>query len=264
MVAAEFSTLGRQAQASAFWNKDMETMPRERLDALHLHRLQSLVRYAYEFSPFYHKRFDEIGLKPRDIRTIEDFKRKVPLTDKSEFVHLQRERPPYGPTLALPPEFVAHHAETSGTTGVPLAIPYSMYDTIRYGESWAYGFWALGIRPDRQLLFRLQLGEFRRFLERLLGRAPSRRPGDLRRRPRHQGPYPGDPAPAADCAHLHPDLRAAHSGGRRRDGRRSESLLVKYTYHAGEPGPTALPAMRAEIERAWDAKAGELTGNRGS
>jgi phenylacetate-CoA ligase len=35
---------------------------------------------------------------------------------------------------------------------------------------------------------------------------------------------------------------------------------IKYTCHAGEPGPTALPAMRAEIERAWGAKAGELLG----
>jgi phenylacetate-CoA ligase len=35
---------------------------------------------------------------------------------------------------------------------------------------------------------------------------------------------------------------------------------IKYTFHAGEPGPTALPAMREQIERAWGAKAGELLG----
>ena len=35
---------------------------------------------------------------------------------------------------------------------------------------------------------------------------------------------------------------------------------IKYTYHAGEPGPTALPAMRAQLEQAWGAKAGELLG----
>jgi len=35
---------------------------------------------------------------------------------------------------------------------------------------------------------------------------------------------------------------------------------IKFTYHAGEPGPTALPAMRAAIEKAWGAKAGELLG----
>jgi phenylacetate-CoA ligase len=35
---------------------------------------------------------------------------------------------------------------------------------------------------------------------------------------------------------------------------------IKFTYHAGEPGPTALPAMREQIEKAWGAKAGELLG----
>ena len=35
---------------------------------------------------------------------------------------------------------------------------------------------------------------------------------------------------------------------------------MKFTYHAGEPGPTALPGMREQIERAWGAKAGELLG----
>ena len=35
---------------------------------------------------------------------------------------------------------------------------------------------------------------------------------------------------------------------------------IKFTYHAGEPGPTALPGMREQIEKAWGAKAGELLG----
>ncbi len=35
---------------------------------------------------------------------------------------------------------------------------------------------------------------------------------------------------------------------------------IKYTYHAGEPGPTALPAMRTQLEELWGAKAGELLG----
>jgi len=35
---------------------------------------------------------------------------------------------------------------------------------------------------------------------------------------------------------------------------------INFTYHAGEPGPTALPAMREQIEKAWGAKAGELLG----
>ena len=142
------SVLGKTASESKFWNEYTETLPREQLDALHLQRLQAIVDYAYHCSPFYRRKFDACGLKPGDIQSLDDFKRKVPLTDKSEFVEQQLAAPPYGPTLALPEEFVAHHCETSGTTGKPLAIPYSMYDTVRYGESWVYGY--LGARhPPR-------------------------------------------------------------------------------------------------------------------
>ncbi|MFI4986725.1 MAG: phenylacetate--CoA ligase family protein, partial [Alphaproteobacteria bacterium] len=138
-------------------------MPREELDALHLRRLQALVRYTYARSAFYKSRFDALGLKPGDIRTLEDFKRRVPITDKSDFIAQQQEAPPYGPTLALPPEFVVHHCETSGTTGVPLGIPYAMSDTVRYGESWVYGYWALGIRPSDTFYFAFSWGNFAGF-----------------------------------------------------------------------------------------------------
>ena len=117
MTSTQLSTLGKAARDSKFWNQYTETMPRDQLDALHLRRLQALVHYVYERSPFYRQKFDRIGLKPQDIRTLEDYKRKVPLTDKSEFIDLQLADPPYGLTLALPLEFVAHHAETSGTSG---------------------------------------------------------------------------------------------------------------------------------------------------
>ena len=35
---------------------------------------------------------------------------------------------------------------------------------------------------------------------------------------------------------------------------------VKFTYHAGEPGPNAVPAMRRQLEEGWGARAGELLG----
>ena len=78
--------LGKPARESEFWNAHIETVPRAELDAWHLQRLTKLVHYAYERSPFYREKFDRAGLKPADIRSLEDFKRKVPLTDKSEFI----------------------------------------------------------------------------------------------------------------------------------------------------------------------------------
>lgn len=252
--------LGKTARESEFWNAHIETMPRAQLDALHLQRLKKLVHYAYERSPFYREKFDRAGLKPADIRSLEDFKRKVPLTDKSEFIDLQLESPPYGPIAALPADFIAHHCETSGSTGKPLAIPYSTYDTIRYGESWVYGYWALGIRPSDTFYFAFSWGNFAGFWSAYWG---ARRLGCrvisgggldtkghiqaiLRMRPTVLISTPTFALRmAAVAAEMGVDLAASS---------------IKYTYHAGEPGPTALPAMRTQLEELWGAKAGELLG----
>ncbi len=255
-----FSVLGKSTGESKFWNEYTETLPREQLDALHQQRLKAMVDYAYQFSAFYRKKFDACGLKPSDIQSLEDFKRKVPVTDKSEFIELQLEAPPYGPTLALPSDFVAHHCETSGTTGKPLAIPYSAYDTVHYGESWVYGFWGLGIRPSDTFYFAFSWGNFAGFWSAYWG---ARRLGCrvisgggldtkghihaiMRMRPTVLISTPTFALRmAAVAAEMGVDLAQSS---------------IKFTYHAGEPGPTALPAMRAAVEKAWGAKSGELLG----
>ena len=260
MTSTPLSTLGRPARESLFWNEATETMPRARLDALHLHRLKSLVQYAYDYSPFYRKKWDATGLKPQDIRTLEDFRRKVPITDKSEFIQLQQESPPYGPTLALPQEFIVHHCETSGTTGLPLGIPYSMIDTVRYGESWVYGWWGLGIRPADTLYFAFGWGNFAGFWSAYWG---ARRlgcrvisGGGLDTKGHIQAIRRLKPTVLIST----PTFALRMAAVAAEMGVDMAKSSIKFTYHAGEPGPTALPAMRAEIERAWGAKAGDILG----
>ena len=260
MTSTPLSALGRAARESLFWNEATETMPRARLDALHLHRLKSMVRYAYDYSPFYRKKWDAIGLKPKDVRTLEDFKRKVPITDKSEFIQLQQESPPYGPTLALPQEFIVHHCETSGTTGLPLGIPYSMIDTVRNGESWVYGWWGLGIRPTDTLYFAFGWGNFAGFWSAYWG---ARRlgcrvisGGGLDTKGHIQAIQRLKPTVLIST----PTFALRMAAVAAEMGVDLAKSSIKFTYHAGEPGPTALPAMRVEIERAWGAKAGELLG----
>jgi phenylacetate-CoA ligase len=260
MTSPPLAILNSASMGSPFWNRLTETMPRAQLDKLHLQRVQALAHYAYENTPFYRKKFDNAGLKPSDIRSLDDLKRKVPITDKSEIIELQQQRPPYGDTLALPMDFVAHHCETSGTTGLPLAIPYSTYDSVRYGESWVYGFWGLGIRPSDTLYFAFGWGNFAGFWSAYWG---ARRLGCrvisgggldtkghieaiLRMKPTVLISTPTFALRiAAVAAEMGVDL---------------SNSSIKFTYHAGEPGPTALPGMRDQIEKAWGAKAGELLG----
>jgi phenylacetate-CoA ligase len=257
---ADISPISKQAAESRFWNEYAETLPREQIDAMHAKRLQKLVHYVYANSPFYRAKFDAAGLKPKDIQTIEDFKNRVPLSDKPDFIQLQQRRPPYGETLALPDEMITHHSETSGTTGVPLAIPYSMYDSIRYGESWCHGFWAIGIRPSDSFYFAFNWGNFvgfwaaywgvRRFGGRLISGGGLDSKGHieaiLRLKPTVLVSTPTFALRMVVVAkEMGVDLAQSS---------------IKFTFHAGEPGPTALPAMREQLDQAWGATSGELLG----
>jgi len=260
MALAPISQFTAKAREAGFWNAYTETMPREKLDALHLDKLRRLVHYVYDHTAFYRRRFDEAGIKPDDIRSIEDFKRKIPLTDKSDFIHEQQDNPPYGPTCAVPMEMIAHHCETSGTTGVPLAIPYTMYDTERYGESWTYGFWAHGIRPDDTFYFAFNWGNFagfwscywgvRRIGCRVISGGGVNSEGHIQNILRMKPTVlVSTPTFALRLAQVAQEMGA--------DIRNSS---IRYSYHAGEPGPFALPAMKRSIDEAWGCDSGELLG----
>ncbi len=73
-----------------------ESMPREELKALQLKRLQDVCRRVYATVPFYRKRFDEAGIKPADVRSLDDLKR-LPFTVKQDL----RNNYPFG-TFAVP------------------------------------------------------------------------------------------------------------------------------------------------------------------
>ena len=74
-----------------YYQPELETMPREELDALQLERLQKLVAYVYERIPFYRESFDEAGVKPEDIKSLDDL-RKFPFTVKQDL----RDAYPFG------------------------------------------------------------------------------------------------------------------------------------------------------------------------
>lgn len=83
---------------------EWETAPRERLRKLQEKKMLSMLQYAYEKSPFYKKKFDDAGIKPGDINSLEDFYKKVPYTSKHELVKSQRNNPPCGDFLTVPQE----------------------------------------------------------------------------------------------------------------------------------------------------------------
>src|SRR5574344_2325089 len=97
---------------SNFFNPEMETLTRQQIKQLQLERLQKTVQHCMN-SPFYKKRFAEIGLKPEDIKSLDDLKR-IPFTTKQDL----RDNYPFG-TAAVPLKDCIRLHSSSGTTGKP-------------------------------------------------------------------------------------------------------------------------------------------------
>ena len=126
-----------------YWNEKIETMPIDEMRKLQGERLQSLVAHAYEKSAVYKRKFDEAGVKPSDINTLEDIV-KLPLTDDVTDIR----EAPFEEKLSVPLSEVKMYHSTSGTTtGIPEPIPYSANDVKAFFEGESRGRWTMGARP---------------------------------------------------------------------------------------------------------------------
>jgi phenylacetate-CoA ligase len=124
-----------------FFDEKMETMTRAQIEALQLERLQATVQHCMN-SPFYRKRFEEAGLKPEDIKTLDDI-RRIPFTTKQDL----RETYPFGMASVPLRECTRLHS-SSGTTGTPTVILHTQKDLEEWAAQVARNLWMVGLRPD--------------------------------------------------------------------------------------------------------------------
>ncbi len=141
-----------------YWNENMEAMPMDQMRELQLRRVQELARYCYENSPlFYKKKFDELGVKPGDIKTWEDFRNLPSMMNKEDTRKAQEESRdlfghPFTTYLCCPVEKVISIHATSGTTGEPTYYPLTENDLKVNDEVWARIYWRAGMRPGDKAL----------------------------------------------------------------------------------------------------------------
>lgn len=109
------------------WAKE-ETLSRKELEALQLHRLQDTVKRIYEKVPAYRDKMVSAGIKPEDIKSLDDLKR-LPFTNKKDL----RDNYPFGLFTVPKKELVRVHA-SSGTTGKPTVVGYTGQDLKTWTE----------------------------------------------------------------------------------------------------------------------------------
>jgi len=121
--------------------------PEEREQTIILPKLQAQLKYAYEKSALYQKKWDKAGVKPEDIQSLEDFE-QIPLVTKEEIRQDQKENPPFGSNLCVSLKELARVQGTSGTTGKPTVFGISKDDMERIAEAHARTMWGFGMRQE--------------------------------------------------------------------------------------------------------------------
>ena len=109
------------------YRPQIETASRDLIQDLQLGLFRNQVRYVYANSPMYKQKYDAEGLRPEDIRTLDDIT-KVPFTTKEDLRRCQEEDPPYGKVLCTPVEEGVRAFQTSGTTGTPVKVLFTARD----------------------------------------------------------------------------------------------------------------------------------------
>lgn len=130
-----------------YWFPNRETMPPEERNSHILERLRGVISYAYMQAPFYRNKWDDAGIHPDHIRSLDDFE-KVPVVTKEELRVSQAKIEPFGDYLCVPQHEVAHVHGTSGTTGRPTAFGINWADWRAISNAHARIMWGMGIRPS--------------------------------------------------------------------------------------------------------------------
>ncbi len=125
-----------------YWDKEKECMPREDLEKLQLRRLQETVFRAYSFVPSYYEKMNQLGIKPDDIKSLDDIY-KLPLTSKKDL----RDNYPFN-MFAVPMNEVVRIHSSSGTTGKPTVVGYSRKDIEIWTELMARALVCAGASKD--------------------------------------------------------------------------------------------------------------------
>ena len=125
-----------------YYQKDLETMPREKIKQLQSEKLVKQVKHVYDNVKYYRDFMDKKGVKPEDIRSVDDLY-KLPFLSKADL----REAYPYG-LLAKPLSDCVRIQSTSGTTGKRVVVFYTKNDVDIWEDCCARAIVAAGGSKD--------------------------------------------------------------------------------------------------------------------
>ena len=124
------------------FNPEIECMDRESIREIQSKRLVETVAHVYKNVPVYRARMDEAGVKPEDIKSVDDL-HLLPFTNKTDL----RDQFPYG-LFAVDKSEIVRIQGSSGTTGKPIVSGYTQNDVDVWTEMVARALTAAGAGKD--------------------------------------------------------------------------------------------------------------------
>lgn len=138
-------------------DKSLEKLPTPEREKKMAEKLRRLIAYAYEKAPGFKARMDKAGVKPGDIKVIEDLQ-KIPILKKDDLIQLQKENPPFGGYLAVPLSEVDHVYQSPGPIYDPqrrdrgIGLPPGIGKGLIAVNTWSYHITPAGLLMDRMLI----------------------------------------------------------------------------------------------------------------
>lgn len=230
-----------------------ETVGREALRDIQIHRFQTLVDELLVSNVFYQKKLAMAGLSASsDISAYEDL-RGLPFTTKDELVRDQLANPPYGTNLTFGSERFTKVHQTSGTTGEPLRVLDTEESWGWIAKCWHDIYRAAGVTERDRIFFAFSFGPFLGFWSAYDGAnrlgALAVPGGGMTSSQRARAILAND-ITVLVCTPTYA-LHLAEVG--EQEGLDLASSNVQITIHAGEPG-ASLPSTKGRIEEAWGAR----------
>lgn len=138
----------------------VETRPVAEQFSLDRAQYREQVKYLFQHSDFYQRKFTEAGFNtPEQVGELDDIA-ALPFTEKDEIRQSQADFPPFGNHLAASADALRRVFSTSGTTGVPCYLGLTESDLDMYATNVARGYTAAGFKPGQRLVVGFNAGPF--------------------------------------------------------------------------------------------------------